>query len=98
MGYTDLLRMMDPEAADILESRNPTIGNVAKVITMDQGKTEDGRRRLMVYGMIIVDEETPGVAEAVAKIEIQRDTMKDRPDLYGMGLGGIATNEPWQST
>ena len=95
MRYESLLAMVDPEAAKMLAGRD--ISNVAKGITMDQGETEDGRRLLSVFGVMIVDEETPGVAEAVAHIEIDRGTIKERRDLYGAGLAAIATSEPWQS-
>lgn len=96
MNYEDLLAMVDPEAVKILNQGKLT--SVVKVITMDQGPTKDGRRLLAVFGAMIVDEETPTVAESVARIEISKDTMKERRDLIGCGLAAIVTSEPWQSS
>lgn len=96
MNYEDLLAMVDPEAVKILNQGKLT--SVVKVITMDQGPTKDGRRLLAVFGAMIVDEETPTVAESVARIEISKDTMKERRDLIGCGLAAIATSESWQSS
>ncbi|MCP3961259.1 MAG: hypothetical protein GY719_25715 [bacterium] len=94
MNYLDLLAAVDPPAAAEMRKRfAPNPRPAGRAIVIGQGKQEDGRNLSLVVMCVATDEDLGDLATYAARVEIELTSREDRPDLQGVGVAGIITNE-----
>lgn len=94
MDFASLYGLVDPE---IKERLAPMAGGVGRAVVMGQGELDDGRKRYLVMMVIATDEDLGELATYAGRVELEKSTRKDRPDLQGYGAGGIIKSPVWQT-